>query len=80
MITKDMDDHITKYTQPRRLEKRGRTVAIEQLDGNKTFGTLVSHRPNIFVVQDNNDGTLREIHRATIVRFLLVINGGKSRD
>lgn len=80
MITKDMDGSITKYTQSRKLEKIGRTICIEQLNGNKTFGTLVSHRPNIFIVQDSRDNILKEIHRATIVRFMIVIDGGKQRD
>jgi len=79
VITKDMDNKITTFTKPRRIEKTGRTIYIQQLDGNKLSGRLVGHRSNIFIVEDSKDGILKEIHRATIVRFMLVIDGGKSK-
>jgi len=72
-----MDKHINRYTQPRKLEKTGRTIYVQQLNGTKVSGILVSHRPNIFVIHDTKDNILKEVHRATIVRFMLVIDGGK---
>jgi hypothetical protein len=77
MITPDMDKHITLYTQPRKIEKNGRHIYLTQLDGTKVFGMLVDHRNNVFVIEDFKDNILKEIHRATIVRFMVVLDGGK---
>ena len=79
MITKDMDSKITEHTRHRKLEKRGRSMCVQFIDGKKIFGELVSHKPNILVIKDWADGFVKEFHRATISRFLLVINGGKTK-
>jgi hypothetical protein len=80
MITKDMDLKITEHTKHRKLEKRGRSVCVQFLRGDKVFGELVDHKPNILVVRDWSDGFVKEFHRATIRRFLLLIDGGKLND
>ena len=79
MITKDMDAKITQYTKPRVSEKEGRHIYIQLIDGSKIFGELIEHKPNIFIVRDRKDhNIIKELHRATIVRFMIVVDGGKT--
>lgn len=80
MITRDMDSKITDHTKPRKLEKRGRSVCVQFISGEKIFGELVEHKPNILIIKDWSDGFTKEFHRATIERFLLVVNGGKLNE
>jgi hypothetical protein len=81
MITKDMDAKITPYTKPRESEEEGRQIYIELIGGHKVFGELIEHKPNIFIVRDFKDhNIIKELHRATIVRFMIVLNGGKKDD
>jgi|WetSurMetagenome_2_1015567.scaffolds.fasta_scaffold1356711_2 hypothetical protein len=77
MITKDMDDKITSFTKSRRAEIKGRSIYIQLLNGEKVYGELIKHQPNIFIVKDPKDPeVLKEIHRATIKRFMIVVDGG----
>jgi hypothetical protein len=77
MITSDMDAKITNHTKPRHIEKRGRSICVQFINGDKLFGELVGHKPNMLVIKDWSDGFTKEFHRATLQRFLLLVDGGK---
>ena len=80
MITPDMDARITDHTKPRRVEKRGRSICVQFISGEKIFGELIDHKPNILVMKDWADGFIKEFHRATIQRFMLIVDGGKRNE
>lgn len=72
----DLSKHeIKDHAKRRRKEARGRTIAVQLLNGDKVFGTLEESRPNVLLVRDK-DNNLKDIHRALVKRFMLIIDGG----
>ena len=78
MITSDMDAKITDHTKHRRTEKRGRSICVQFINGEKLFGELIEHKPNILIIKDWSDGFTKEFHRATMKRFLVIVDGGQN--
>ena len=73
----NLDKHPIKNQAKRRLtEEHGRTIGVILLDGNRIIGTLEESRPNILVVRDWQTNTLKDIHRAIIKSFMLIVRGG----
>lgn len=72
----DLDKHeIKEHVKRRRKEKQGRFLGLQMLDGTKIFGTLEESKPNILLVKDSEDNQVKDIHRALIKRFMLVVDG-----
>jgi hypothetical protein len=70
----EIKDHVKR----RKKESRGKTIGVELLNGMKIIGTLEESRPNILAVLDWEDEVVKDIHRALVRRFMIVIDGGKN--
>jgi hypothetical protein len=73
---REANDKINKFTKARTAEKRGITIGLGLLSGDKIIGTLLDKQPNVFTVLDFEDRIPKEIHRATIQRFMVILQGG----
>jgi hypothetical protein len=73
-----LDELITKSNKQRKTEKAGLPVAVQLKSGVKIFGILEAHLINKLLVRDwKEENFIKEIHRATIERFFILIQGGK---
>jgi|WetSurSiteA1Bulk_404760.scaffolds.fasta_scaffold57755_2 hypothetical protein len=73
----DLTKHeIKDHVKRRKKEQTGRTIGVELLSGDRVVGVLEESRPNVLMVRDRADGLLKDIHRALVKRFLLIIDGG----
>ena len=73
----DLSKHeIKDHAKRRSREKKGRTIGVQLLNGNKIFGILEGSRPNILMIRDRENNDLKDVHRALVRRFMLVIDGG----
>lgn len=71
-----LDKRIKEHNKKGRKEKKGRTIGVELLNGEKVFGILENSRTNVLLVRDFKDNRIKDIHRAIIKRFLILITGG----
>jgi len=72
----ELDKHITKFNKHRKIEKKGRTIGIVLVGGETIIGKLIRHEANKFFIRDWKDYDIeKEIHRATIVRFMVIAGG-----
>jgi len=79
MLEHELDKRITEKNKPRKLEKNGRAVGLQLKSGIKIIGVLNDHSTNKLVVEDWLDQDLvKEVHRATIVRIMVLIDGGNN--
>jgi len=73
----ELDQYITSYNKSRKREKSGRTIGLWLTGGERIIGELVRHETNKLYVKDWLDhGIEKEIHRATVARFMIIIEGG----
>lgn len=70
--SKEIKDHVKR----RKKEKHGRFIGLQMLDGTKVFGLLEESRPNLLLIKDLETGQVKDVHRALIRRFMLVVDGG----
>jgi hypothetical protein len=71
-----LDKRIKDHNKKGHKEKKGRTVGVELLNGEKIFGTLENSRTNVLLIRDFKDNRIKDVHRAIIKRFLILIKGG----
>ena len=72
----DLSKHeIKNHAKRRRKEKKGLSIGVQLLNGDKVFGILEESRPNVLLVRDR-DNKLKDIHRAMVSRFMFVLDGG----
>lgn len=71
-----LDKRVKDHNKKGHKEKKGRTVGVELLNGEKIFGTLENSRTNILLIRDFKDNRIKDVHRAIIKRFLILIQGG----
>lgn len=77
----DLDNLIKEKNKQRKgLEKKGRTIGVQLLSGEKVVGELVGHEPNILRIKDRKEGIVKDVHRATVVRFMLISNMEEMND
>lgn len=75
----ELDQYITNYNKKRKREKSGRTVGVSLAGGELIIGELLRHETNKLYVKDWLDHDMeKEIHRATVKRFMIIIDGGGS--
>lgn len=75
----ELDQYITNFNKKRQREKKGRTVGLVLTGGEVIVGELLRHETNKLYIRDWRDHDLeKEIHRATVSRFMLIIEGGGS--
>lgn len=73
-----LDKYVPEKSRQRKREKNGRTIGLVLRDGKRIIGELINHETNKLRIKDWRDNDLeKDIHRALVIRFLLVIEGGK---
>jgi hypothetical protein len=73
----NLDSHeIKDHVKRRKKEKVGRTIGVELLNGDKVIGILEESRPNLLLVRDRADNKVKDVHRALVKRFMLIVDGG----
>jgi hypothetical protein len=73
----DLSKHeIKDHVKRRKREREGRTIGVDLLNGDRIVGILEESRPNILMVRDRADNLLKDIHRALVIRFMFIIDGG----
>jgi hypothetical protein len=70
----DLDKFITDINRKRPEESKGHTVGVQLTTGEKIVGNLVKHYTNRLIVHDWRDEIDKEIHRATVARFLILVD------
>lgn len=80
-MSAELDTQISDKTKRRKTEASGRTIALQLVSGEKIYGQLVKHEPNVLHVQDWNDNNMvKDIHRAMVKRFVILLRGGSNES